>query len=243
MLETSAPASQSAPARFARVLPLLIIAAGFALFFALGLHRYLTFETLRESRATLQGWVAAHPTLAPALYILAYVVVVACSLPGGLVMTLSGGFLFGTWLGGFSAVIGATIGATCLFVAARTALGDALRAKTGGALASLEEGFRKDAFNYLLVLRLVPIFPFFLVNLAPAFLGVGLGTYVVATLFGIIPGTLVYASVGNGLGAVFDAGSNPDLGIVFKPQILLPLVGLAVLALVPVAYKRLKKAA
>ena len=104
----------------------------------------------------------------------------------------------------------------------------------------MEEGFRRDALSYLLVLRLIPIFPFWLVNIVPAFLGVPLRTYVLGTFVGIIPGSFVYASVGNGLGAVFDAGGTPDLGIIFAPAILLPIVGLAVLALLPIVYRRFK---
>ena len=143
------------------------------------------------------------------------------------------------YLGLLYVVVGATIGATLLFLAAKTALGDALRARAGGFVKKMEDGFRKNAFNYLLFLRLVPAFPFWLVNLVPAFLGVTLRTYVVATFIGIIPGAIVYTSVGNGLGAVFDAGESPDFGIIFRPEILLPIVGLAVLALVPVLYQKL----
>jgi uncharacterized membrane protein YdjX (TVP38/TMEM64 family) len=167
---------------------------------------------------------------------------VAFSLPGALVATLTGGFLFGTVLGGTATVVAATIGATILFIAARTAFGDLLRAKAGPAIKRMEEGFRENAFSYLLVLRLVPLFPFFLVNLAPAFLGVTLPTFVGATFIGIIPGTFVFASLGNGLGAVFDAGRTPDLGLVKEPQVILPLLALAVLALVPVLYRRLRRA-
>jgi uncharacterized membrane protein YdjX (TVP38/TMEM64 family) len=229
--------------RATRLAPLAAIAAGFVLFFAFGLHRHVTFETLRDSRAALSAWVAAHEALAPLLYILAYAVVVACSLPVGLLATPIGGFLFGTLLGGTYAVIGATIGATALFLAARSALGELLRAKAGGALARFEAGFRENAFAYLLVLRLIPLFPFFLVNLAPAFLGVPLATFVAATFVGIIPATFVYASVGAGLGAVFDAGAEPDFGIVLTPPVLGPLLGLALLALAPVAYRHFKKPA
>jgi uncharacterized membrane protein YdjX (TVP38/TMEM64 family) len=137
-------------------------------------------------------------------------------------------------------VVGATVGATIVFLIARTALGDALRARAGPRVRRMEEGFRSDALSYLLVLRLIPIFPFWLVNIVPAFLGVALRTYVLGTFIGIIPGSFVYASVGNGLGAVFEAGGTPDLGIVFQPAILLPIVGLAVLALLPVGYRRYK---
>lgn len=222
-----------------RLLPLAVLGAGLIAFFALGLQRYVTFQALADHRAVLLAWVAAHPALAPLIYVLSYIAVVAFSLPGGVLLTLTGGFLFGTVAGGIYALIGATIGATALFIAARTALGGLLRAKAGPALRRMEAGFRRDAFSYLLVLRLVPIFPFFLVNLVPAFLDVPLRVYVLATAIGIIPATFVFASVGSGLGAVFDEGRTPDLGLVFSPPILLPVLGLAVLALIPVVYHRL----
>lgn len=221
-----------------RWLPLLALALGCASFFVLGLHRYVSFEMLGRHRDELAAWVVAHPFLAPLAYILVYIVVVAFSLPGGAVLTITGGFLFGTVFGTLYAVLGATVGAMVVFVAARTALGDVLRAKAGGAIKQMEEGFRRNALNYLLVLRLVPIFPFFLVNLVPAFLGVPAGMFFFATFIGIIPGTLVYASVGNGLGAVLEAGGVPDLGIIFRPAVLLPILGLAALALVPVLYRQ-----
>ncbi len=220
-----------------RFLPVAVLAVGLVLFFALGLQRYASFATLAEQRATVVAMVEKLGALAPFVFILVYITVVAFSLPGATLLTLSGGFLFGTILGAGSAVIGATIGATAVFLAARYAFADALRARAGSAIERMEEGFRRDALSYLLVLRLVPIFPFFIVNLVPAFLGVRLATYIVATFFGIIPGGIVYASVGSGLGAVFDAGGEPDLGVIFSPSILLPLLGLAVLALIPVIYR------
>jgi len=224
--------------RFRRFLPLLILVAGLGAFFALGLQRYATLDMLRDNRQAAAVWVADNWLLAAFVYVLIYIVIVAFSLPAGLVATLTGGFLFGTVFGGLLAVIGATIGATAIFLAARTALGDALRARAGAGLKRIEQGFGENAFNYLLVLRLVPLFPFFLVNLAPAFLGVRLRTYVAATFIGIVPATFVFASLGNGLGAVFDAGRDPDLGLVFEPRIIGPILALAVLALVPVAYRR-----
>ena len=212
------------------------------LFFALGLDRYATLDTLRDNREALSAWVAANKGLAILVYVGAYAAMVAFSLPGALAATLTGGFLFGTVLGGAATVIAATVGATILFIAARTAFGDLLRAKAGPAIKRMEAGFRENAFSYLLVLRLVPLFPFFLVNLAPAFLGVTLPTFVAATFIGIVPGTFVFASLGNGLGAVFDAGRTPDLGLIKEPQVILPLLALAVLALVPVFYRRIRRA-
>ncbi|MBX3445984.1 MAG: TVP38/TMEM64 family protein [Parvibaculaceae bacterium] len=228
----------SRPATLRRFLPLAVLLAGLGAFFALGLDRYVTLDTLRDNRQALSGWVAENWALAAFVYVVAYIAMVAFSLPGALVATLTGGFLFGTVLGGLLTIMGATIGATAIFLAAKTALGDALRAKAGPSLRRLEQGFGKNAFSYMLVLRLVPLFPFFLVNLAPAFLGVRLRTYVVATFFGIMPGTFVFASLGNGLGAIFDAGREPDLGLIFEPQIIGPILALAALALVPVVYRR-----
>lgn len=230
------------PGALRRFLPLLILAAGLGAFFALGLDRYVTLDTLRDNRQTLSAWVAENWALAAFIYVLAYIAMVAFSLPGGLVATLTGGFLFGTIFGGVLTVFGATVGATAIFLAAKTALGETLREKAGPKLRKLEDGFGKNAFSYMLVLRLVPVFPFFLVNLAPAFLGVPLRTYVVATFLGIIPGTFVFASLGNGLGAIFDAGRDPDLGLIFEPEILGPILALALLALLPVVYRRFASA-
>ena len=223
-----------------RLLPLLVLAAGLVLFFGLGLHRYLTLDALRQHHRLLADWVEQHPLLAGPLYVLAYAAVVAFSLPGGLAMSLAGGLLFHTVAGAIYVVIGATSGATLLFLAARTALGEPLRARAGPWLQKLEAGFRQDAFSYLLVLRLVPVFPFFVVNLVPAFLGVKLSTFIVTTVIGIIPGVMVYTSIGNGLRAILEAGGEPDLRLFTRPEIISPLIGLAVLALVPVAYKRWK---
>ena len=231
-------AAQPAPSALRRWLPLIAIAIALALVFAFDLHRYLSFDTLRDHRQTLLAMVESAPVLAPLCFIALYAAVVALSVPGGAVLTLASGFLFGTLAGGLFAMLGATAGAVAIFLVARSALGDALEARAGPWLVKMEEGFRENAFSYLLVLRLVPIFPFWLVNLVPAFLGVKLSTYALATAIGIIPGTMVYASVGNGLGSVFESGGEPDLGIIFRPEILLPILGLAALALVPVAWRR-----
>ena len=221
------------------LLPAALLAV-LALFFWSGLDRYLTLETLRENRAALQGWVRANGALAVLAYVLAYAAVTAFSLPGGAVMSVTGGFLFGALWGTLYIVVGATSGALLLFMAAKTALGDPLRAKAGPWLLKMERGFQENALSYLLVLRLVPLFPFFVVSLAPAFLGVSPGVYLLGTFFGIIPGSLVFASVGAGLGAIFEAGGEFSVGSVLTPQVLLALGGLAVLSLVPVAYKKFK---
>jgi uncharacterized membrane protein YdjX (TVP38/TMEM64 family) len=217
-----------------RLVPLGLLAAAGIAFVAGGGCRYLTFAAIADNREWLCGLVARWGFIAALLYIAAYAVLVALSVPGGVVLTIAGGFLFGTWFGGLCAVVGATLGATGVFLAARAGLGGLAR-RAGPLIGKLDAGFRADAFSYLLVLRLMPLFPFWLVNLVPALAGVGLPTYLLATFIGIIPGTFVYASLGAGLGDVVD---KPDLGLVFRPSVLLPIIALAVLALVPVWYKR-----
>jgi len=224
-----------------RVAPLVVLIVGLAAFFSLDLGRYLSFSTLGEHRVVLLSWVTAHGVIAPVIYMLAYIIVVAFSLPGGAVMTISGGFLFGAVMGGMYAVTGATLGATALFLIAKTSLGDYLLAKAGAAIKKMQAGFEENALSYMFVLRLIPLFPFFLVNLAPAFLGVPLRVYFIATFFGILPGTFVFALVGAGLGSVFDRGETFTLSGVMTPQMIAALTGLALLALVPVVYKKFKQ--
>jgi len=219
-------------------LPLLIIAALTALFILSGWHEYLSFEQLREHRLTLNTLVAEQPWLAALVYILVYVVVVALSLPGGTIMTLAGGFLFGAVWGGLYTVVGATLGATIIFLIAKTSLGDALLAKAGKSIQSMKAGFNENALSYMFVLRLVPLFPFFIVNLAPAFLGVPLRTYMIATFFGIMPATFVFSLAGSGLGKVFEQGGKFSIANILTPEMIGALLGLALLSLIPVGYKK-----
>lgn len=224
-----------------RWLPLLGLVAAIVAFFALGLGRYFTFQALAEHREWLVGGVARLGIVAALLFILVYAAIIALSVPGGAFLTVTAGFLFGTWLGGLYALIGATCGATIVFLIARTSFGEPLRRRAGPFLRKLEAGFRANAASYLLVLRLVPLFPFWLVNLVPAFLGVPLRTYVIASAIGMAPATFVYAGLGEGVGAIIEQGQTPDLHIIFQPRVLLPLLALAVLALVPVIYRKLRR--
>jgi uncharacterized membrane protein YdjX (TVP38/TMEM64 family) len=217
-----------------RLVPLGLLVAAWVAFMLAGGYHYLTFTALAENRDWLCSLVQRWGVAAVFLYIAVYGMLVALSVPGAAVLTIAGGFLFGTWLGAACAVIGATLGATAIFLAARAGLGG-LAQRAGPFVGKLEAGFRVDAFSYLLVLRLVFIFPFWLVNLVPALVGVRLTTYVLATFLGIIPGTFVYASLGNGLGSVVE---EPGLGVLLRPSTLVPIVGLALLALIPVGYKR-----
>jgi uncharacterized membrane protein YdjX (TVP38/TMEM64 family) len=221
-----------------RWVPLLLILACVALFFILGLQRYVSLDGLRANHAWLAAQVERH--LLPALlaFALVYCAVVALSLPGATPLTLAGGWLFGQWLATGATVLAATAGATLLFLAARTALAETLRRRAGPWLQRLQEGFQKDAFNYLLFLRLVPLFPFFVVNLVPAFLGVRLRVFVLATLIGIIPGTFVFATAGAGIGGLLEHNGDIMIGDVLSPRIVTALMGLALLALLPVAHRR-----
>lgn len=225
-----------------RLAPLLPLIAAFVAFFALGLNDYVSLDRLQENRALLKEWVQQHRAEAALIFIAAYIVVAAASLPAGAVLSVTGGFLFGSVFGTAWIVIGATIGATILFLIARSTLGEPLRQRFSGSIKTMEEGFRRNAFSYMLILRLVPLFPFWLVNLAPAFLGVSIMTFVVTTAIGIIPGAFVFASIGNGLNALFDAGEQPDLSltaIVTRPDFFIPIAGLIVLSLIPMVYRAL----
>jgi uncharacterized membrane protein YdjX (TVP38/TMEM64 family) len=224
-----------------RLLPLVVLISGLVVAWASGLTDFLSFETLRENRELLQGLVADNPAISILVFMGLYVISVALSLPFGSILTITGGFLFGSLFATGYIVVAATLGATIVYLAARYAFYDLMQAKAGNAIRKMEKGFAENAFSYLMVLRLIPIFPFWLVNLVPALLGVKLRSFVLGTLLGIIPGTFVYASIGDGLGALFDQGKTPDLGIIFEPRILTPIVGLAILALLPVAYKKLRK--
>ena len=223
-----------------RLLPVAVLLLGLALFLLFDLERYFSFEMLSRHHAELASWVGGNVALAALVFVLLYALVVAFSLPIAVVITPFGGFLFGIWLGALLSIVGATLGSVALFLAARTAFQDLFRARAGATLARLEDGFRRNSFNYLLFLRLVPVFPFWLVNIVPALLGMRLGPYAVATLIGIVPGAVVYAGVGASFGKLIERGERPNFGVIFEWQILLPLLGLAALSLLPVLYTRLR---
>jgi len=236
-----APTSKkNEPKKKIPILPLVILGLVLVVFIGFGGLDYLSFETLRDNRQAILGWASNNYILAVLAFVIAYHVAVMFSLPGAVWLSLTGGFIFGTSEATIYIVVGATAGAVGIFLLARYALYDFFHAKVGKSLEKMENGFQEDALSYMLVLRLVPLFPFWLVNLVPALLGVKLSTYIIGTFIGIIPGAFVYASVGSGLGAVFDEGGTPDLGIIFSPEIITPIIGLAALALVPVLYKKIK---
>ncbi len=224
-----------------RVTVLLGFAALFAAVFSTGIQNQLSLESLRTNREALLDFVSVNYVGAVAAFMAIYILAVTFSIPGAVWLSISGGFIFSAGPATAYIVIAATLGATLVFLLARYVLGDVLRSKAGGAIDRMRSGFQEDAFSYMLVLRLVPLFPFFIVNLVPAFLNVPIRIYVVGTALGIIPGAFVFALVGSGLGAVFDAGGDVDPGaVLFRPEVIGSLLGLAALALIPVAYKRLK---
>ena len=220
-----------------RLLPLGLLLLAAAAFILGGGGHYLTFAQLADNRAFLCDMVARGGIAAIAGFMLGYAALTALSVPGAMLMTLAGGFLFGPWFGAFYALVGATLGASAVFLAARAGLAG-LAERAGPRVIRITEGFRRDAFSYLLCLRLVPLFPFWLVNLVAGASGMRLKIYVVATFVGMIPGAVVYAGIGNGVGALIAAQQHPDPYTIFRPAILLPLLGLAALALLPVVYKQ-----
>ncbi|MFN4157759.1 MAG: TVP38/TMEM64 family protein [Gemmobacter sp.] len=227
----------------ARKLPFLVIlvaaAAG-----AFLLRDQLTFAALAEHREALVAYRDANYAVAAMTFVAAYVILVALSLPGATIATLTGGFLFGVFPGALFNVTGATIGAIAIFLAARSGFGAGIAARIeagGGAAARLQAGLRENEWSVLFLMRLVPAVPFFLANLIPAFVGVALHRFAISTFLGIIPGAVVYTSVGAGLGEVFARGETPDLGIIFAPHVLGPILGLAALSALPILIKRFRK--
>lgn len=218
----------------AKIAVLAALVLGVASFFYFDLWAFLSFEYLKQNRDRLLEYTHANYATAVVIFIGVYIAQTAFSLPGGLILTLAGGFLFGSILGTLFVNIGATTGATLAFLAARYVLRDWVQRRFGGKLEALQSGFEQNAASYLLTLRLIPLFPFFLVNLAAGITRVKTGTYVAATALGIIPGSFVYAYAGRQLGGI-DSPAE-----IASPRVLLAFVFLGVLALAPVAYKKFK---
>ncbi|HTU54853.1 MAG TPA: VTT domain-containing protein [Acetobacteraceae bacterium] len=231
------PRSLSSCARF---WPLLLLALAIAAAWRLGVADKISFPELARRQDDLRLFVASRPFAAPALYVGLYAAAVALSLPGGAVLTCAGGLLFGTWFGGALAAVGATAGAVLLFLIARTALGPLMARHARAVIGRIRPGLERDGFSYLLALRLIPAFPFWLVNLAPALVGMRLAPYAAATALGILPATFVFASIGAGLSTVLATGRSPDLSLILAPAVLGPLVALALLSLLPIAWRRWK---
>jgi uncharacterized membrane protein YdjX (TVP38/TMEM64 family) len=224
-----------------RFWPVILLGTLLALFFYFRLDRYLSFESLKSNRALLLSWTEQHHATSLLTFALIYMLAVAISIPGAWFLTLTAGFLFGPISGTLLVICSATLGAFVVYLAVKYTLRDWVAKKTTRWLKTMEQGFQDNAFSYLLFLRLVPLFPFWLVNIVPALLGIAPRTYLTATFIGIIPGSFVYVLVGNGLGHVFDANQTPNLAILKDPVVLFPLIALGLLALVPIIYRKVKK--
>jgi uncharacterized membrane protein YdjX (TVP38/TMEM64 family) len=242
--------------RLRRFVPLAVVAVAMLAVFASGAYRHVSLETLVRHRMAIEAFIGAHMVTAVAAFMALYIAAVALSIPGSIFLTISSGVLFGTIVGGLAAVVSSTTGATIVFLVAKSACGENLMRRAGPLASKLAEGFRADAFSYLLFLRLVPAFPFFLVNLVPALVGVRVPTFIAATLVGVIPAAFALAFFGSGLDSVIatqervfraclEAGRSDclpqfDFGMIVTPQLLAALATLGALALVPIAVKRLR---
>ncbi len=220
-----------------RLLPLGILVGGLVAFFVLGGPQYLNLETMRETLRGLDGWVQENLILALLAYMVFYALAVSISVPGALWFTIGAGFLFGPWLGTGVAVFGATVGATIIFLAARYAFADWVRAKFPGYVKKLQDGFSRDAFTYVVILRLIPALPFFGINIATALLNVPVRAYFFGTLVGVIPGAYVYATVGDAI-ARAAADGVPSFSSLLTPEVIGAMVAFGLLAILPWAYKR-----
>ncbi|MCF6198073.1 MAG: VTT domain-containing protein [Hyphomicrobiaceae bacterium] len=255
----NSPAQKSAIMRFA---PLIAIFGLGIFIYSMGWHRYFSFDQLAANRKMITGLVADHFALSVLGFALAYAAVTSLSLPVGSFFTILGGFLFGPLVGGTATVVGATIGALLIFFIVRTSLGEALAARAGPFMEKLRDGFKENALSYMFFLRLAPVFPFWLVNIAPALLGVKTMTYFIGTFFGIMPATYTFSYIGAGLGSVIDAqghafdacmakavsnGVAPSCTVSFNPsdlvtpELLIAFAGLAIIALLPVILNKFRK--
>lgn len=245
-------------ALFKRLLPIFVLVTIAAVIYWQGWYKYLSIETLAVNREFLKDYIENNFVIALATFMGIYAVAVALSFPGALILTLAGGLLFGWLAGGLATVAAATVGATIIFLIAKTALGEPLAAKAGPMVNNLRAGFQEDALSYMFFLRLVPVFPFWLVNLAPGVLGVPLSTYLIGTFFGIMPGTFAYSYAGVGLDSVINAQLGPyqeclanatkstcsfsfDPSALVTTELVIAFAALGVVALIPVVLKKFRK--
>ena len=229
-------AGKTAPL-WVRLWPIYIILAGLGLALSQGWHEYLSLQSLSDNAVALDAMVRENLLLALAAYVLVYAAATAFMIPGS-ALTIGGGFLFGLVLGTPATVIGATLGASILFFASKTSIGAVLRDVAGPFLGKMRAGFAESPFSYMFALRLIPLFPFAAVNIAPALLGAKYRDYAITTFFGIIPGTLAYTWIGAAVKGTLLEGGTPDIGSLAS-NFLPAFVALGIVALIPAAYKKL----
>ena len=232
MTQATTPSKNPPRSSMGKIFTGIIFLLGIGAFVYFDLGQYLSLDSLKANRDLLLNYTETHYAAAVGLFILIYILQTTFSLPGGAMLTLTGGFLFGSLMGTFFVNIGATVGATLAFLAARYILRDWVENKFGNRLGPIQSGFAKNAFSYLMTLRLIPAFPFFLVNLVSGLTRVNLGTYILATSLGIIPGSFVFAFAGRQLGSI------NSLSEIASPPVLLAFTLLGLLALMPIAYRK-----
>ncbi|MEO1643092.1 MAG: VTT domain-containing protein [Pseudomonadota bacterium] len=233
--ETDAPEKRGS--LWIKLWPIYVITAALLAAWQFGLFQYLSLETLREQQETLRAFVSENLILSVVAFVAIYALATTLMMPGALWITIAGGLLFGLVGGSVVTVIGATTGASILFLAAKTSFGEALRSRTGGFLSKMEKGFQEDSISYMFALRLLPVVPFPVANIAPALLGAKYRDFLITTALGIVPGVVAYTWIGASLGASLDPEATQDLfGVVanFIPA----FAALGVVALIPVAYKK-----
>jgi uncharacterized membrane protein YdjX (TVP38/TMEM64 family) len=243
MTDMTQPSKPGGKPAVLRHLPLILIVL-VASVGAFTLRDYLSFDTLRDNRDALLAYRDSNFFGVAAIFVCLYILIVTFSLPGAAVASVSGGFLFGLIAGTGLNVLSATIGACAIFMAARWGLGEALTKKleaSDGAIRKLKDGLRENEISVLFLLRLVPAVPFFVANLLPALVGVRFVNFLFTTAIGIIPGAIVFTWIGVGLGEVFDRGENPDLSLLWEPHVIGPILGLAVLAVIPIVIKAMRR--
>ena len=212
----------------------------FLLFHFFHLYQYVTFDAIKTSQAVIKAWTLAHYEMAVTLYLLIFIVMIAATIPGATILTVLAGFLFGT-IGILYAVMGTTLGGLVLFYAVRFAFGKSLKNKPPKWLNKLGNGFRENAFNYILMFRLLPIFPCWISNIAAGAMGVPVSTFILATVLGVTPACVIYVMAGRGLESFFATNQNLSLAAFLTPSLLIPLLALAILSVIPVFYKGVKK--
>ncbi len=224
-----------------KLLPLGIIAAALALIFGMGWNEYFALDTLSKYESQLDGFVNDNYVVAILGFVALYAVLVAVFFPGALILTIFGGFLFGAVAGSAAVITGASLGAVINYILARWVMRDLMVQKAGNALKKVETGLQENELSYMFILRLVPAFPFFVVNIVAGVFGVKMRNYLIS-MAGIIPGSAVYASIGNGFRQTLAEGGELSIGsTITQPYVLFPMVGLVILALIPVVVKKFSK--
>ncbi|MEM9898617.1 MAG: VTT domain-containing protein [Pseudomonadota bacterium] len=225
--------------RVTKLWPIALILGGLGIAVSQGWHNYLTVEGISQNIEWLDAQVAANFALVLGAYMVVYAAATAFMVPASF-LTIAGGVLFGLAFGTLGTVIGATLGASVLFIAAKTSIGESLRSIVGPFIDKMQAGFNEDALSYMFALRLIPAFPFAVVNIAPAILGAKYRDYLITTFFGIVPGTLAYTWIGVAVGDTVRAGGDVDIGTL-AANFIPAFIALGVVALIPVAYKKIFK--